>query len=186
MLSLQFCGIWFLANVFTNASLQYTTVTSSTILSSTSGTHSARGCEARGSASEPLPTGAMRGLLKANLRAAARALHAGTGDLDGRGGLQHQQAAGGDAEVRVGEPCQIAGSHLDGAYQSESVHAAESGVGWAQRYRRGTRVGFRQSAWRNRRRRRQSHGRLAGAQWRVHVRRLHHASQEEDWARGPD
>ena len=36
-LSVQFCLVWFLANVFSNASLQYTTVTSSTILSSTSG-----------------------------------------------------------------------------------------------------------------------------------------------------
>jgi hypothetical protein len=36
-LSVQFCLVWFLANVFTNASLQHTTVTSSTILSATSG-----------------------------------------------------------------------------------------------------------------------------------------------------
>jgi len=36
-LSVQFCLLWFLANVSSNASLQFTTVTSSTILSSTSG-----------------------------------------------------------------------------------------------------------------------------------------------------
>ncbi|KAI9255466.1 hypothetical protein BY458DRAFT_520088 [Sporodiniella umbellata] len=36
-LSVQFCLLWFLANYVTNASLSYTSVTSSTILSSTSG-----------------------------------------------------------------------------------------------------------------------------------------------------
>lgn len=36
-LSLEFCILWFLANYTTNSSLAYTTVGSSTILSSTSG-----------------------------------------------------------------------------------------------------------------------------------------------------